>query len=180
MNRIIVLFSIVFSSYSAYAATGGGVDDVVGAPQDQEICFSPDEQCDQKLINFMRTAKKSLDIAIFDLTLDGIVDQIKKMDKRVTVRIVCDKRQAGGKSSQIKDLAALGLQVKYGVQRGIMHNKFTIVDSKMVETGSYNYSQNATDNNHENQIYLSNQKVVTRYSEEFERMWADGVPVQAE
>ena len=56
-----------------------------------------------------------------------------------------------------------------------MHNKFTIVDLKQIETGSYNYTFNATMNNLENQIYLSDESLVKKFSEEFEKMWVEGL-----
>lgn len=145
---------------------------LVKPPVENEVCFSPDEICDVKLQKFVQSAQKSMDVAIFDITLDKLVHEILVASKKLPVRIIVDKRQAKGQNSLVSTLIKAGAQVRFGHQRGIMHNKFTIVDKKMIETGSFNYSNNATFNNHENQIYLANPTIVARYQEEFEKMWA--------
>lgn len=140
-------------------------------PVDQEVCFAPDEPCDQKLVEFIKTAKVSLDMAIYDVNLDELVHQILIQSKRIKVRLVVDKMQSHGKHSAVSTLIKGGVQVRIGRQRGIMHNKFTIVDGKMVETGSFNYTHHAYQANQENQIYLANYKVVKRYKDRFEKIW---------
>jgi hypothetical protein len=69
----------------------------------------------------------------------------------------------------------LNLEVRYGVQRGIMHNKFTIRDGEtrdaMLETGSFNYTRPASESNNENQIYISVKNVVKAYNDRFETIW---------
>src|SRR4051812_20454094 len=42
-------------------------DAIVPAPEDQEVCFSPDERCGAKVTNFIKSAQKTLDVAIFDI-----------------------------------------------------------------------------------------------------------------
>ncbi len=145
---------------------------MVDAPLDQEVCFSPSEPCDLKLIKFMESAKTSLDIAIYDLNLDALVHQALVLGKKIPVRIVVDRRQAKGSHSLVPLLLKAGAQVKYGHQRGIMHNKFTIVDGKMLETGSFNYTNHAARANNENQVYLTNPVIVERFKKRFDELWA--------
>jgi phosphatidylserine/phosphatidylglycerophosphate/cardiolipin synthase-like enzyme len=71
-----------------------------------------------------------------------------------------------------------GAAVRFGRQRGIMHNKFAIVDGKMVELGSFNYTHHASRANSENQIYLSNPKVVARFQQRFDKIWASADPAE--
>lgn len=145
------------------------------SPLNLEICFSPKERCDLKLIKFLQNANVSLDIAIFDLTLDQIAHEILVLSKKIPVRVLADRRQGNGPHSLIRTLIKGGVAVKFGKQRGVMHNKFTLVDSKMIETGSFNYTGNATNNNNENQIYLSDPVVVEHYKAHFEEIWNEGV-----
>jgi phosphatidylserine/phosphatidylglycerophosphate/cardiolipin synthase-like enzyme len=55
-----------------------------------------------------------------------------------------------------------------------MHNKFTIVDGKMLETGSFNYANHASQANNENQIYLVQPEILERYKKRFEEIWQAG------
>jgi phosphatidylserine/phosphatidylglycerophosphate/cardiolipin synthase-like enzyme len=144
---------------------------ITKAPVDQEVCFSPDENCDIKIVKFIQSAKKSLYIAIFDLTHDQIAHEILVASKKVPVRVVADRRQAKTEHSLVKLLIKGGVQVCYGRQRGIMHDKFTLVDGSMVETGSFNYTSGATSKNNENQIYLNHPQVIDRYKKRFEKIW---------
>jgi phosphatidylserine/phosphatidylglycerophosphate/cardiolipin synthase-like enzyme len=146
---------------------------LVKAPQDLEVCFSPDEPCDTKLVKFIDSAEKSLDIAIYDITLDQIVHHVLVKSKKIPVRIIVDQRQSKGNHSLVGTLVKGGANLRYGRQRGIMHNKFVIVDGKALETGSFNYSNNATRSNQENQVYLWNPAIVDRYKQQFEKMWSN-------
>ena len=142
-------------------------------PANFDTCFSPDQGCDEKLISFMHAAKSSLDIAIYSLTLRDVVTELVAAKARgVTVRVIADREQSNGRTSVVPDLVGNGLDVRFATVQGVMHNKFTIVDGKMIETGSYNYSFSATKLNAENQLYLSEVKVVAAYREQFEKLYA--------
>jgi len=155
-------------------------DAATPAPKDREVCFSPDEPCDTKLWKFIQSAQKSLDVAVYDITHEKIVHEILVASKKMPVRIVVDRRQSKGQHSLVGLLVKGGANVKLGKQRGIMHHKFTIVDGKRLETGSFNYSVGAYKKNQENQIYLDDAEIVQRYQNQFEKMWREGNPVRQE
>ncbi len=146
---------------------------VMEAPKDGEVCFSPDEDCDIKFVKFIQSAKKSLDIAVYDVTHPKIVHEILVAAKRMPVRVLVDRRQSKGEHSLVSTLIKGGADVRLGVQRGIMHHKFTIVDGTRLETGSFNYTVGASAKNQENQIYLSDPAVVARYRTRFDQRWKD-------
>ena len=146
------------------------------APQANDVCFSPDEGCDEKLARFIASARTSLDIAIFDLTLDQIAHQILVQSNKIPVRVLVDRRQAKGKYSLVRLLIKAGARVRVGYQRGIMHHKFTIVDGRILQTGSFNYTSGAARNNQENQVYISTSEVVARYKSRFEASWRQAKP----
>jgi len=146
----------------------------VSEPKDQEVCFSPDEPCDLKLIKLIQSAKKSIDMTIYDINRDKLVHELMVASKRIPVRILVDRRQAKGEHSLVPLLIKAGVPVKFGRQRGIMHNKFTLVDHKMLETGSFNYTNHASEANNENQIYLTSPIIVEKYKKRFEQLWEHG------
>lgn len=146
-------------------------------PQDFEVCFSPDEPCDLKLLKFIESAKSSIDVAVFDINLDQIVHALLIQSKKIKVRVLVDKRQSKGPHSLVSTLVKGGASVKYGSQRGVMHNKFVIIDQNSLETGSFNYTNHAYKANQENQIYIQNPKVVERYIKRFEQSWMGGKEV---
>ena len=141
----------------------------VSAPGDLEACFSPEQNCDIKFWKFIQSAKKSLDVAIYDITHVKIAHELLVASKRIPVRVLIDLRQAKGAHTLVPLLIKGGIPVRIGNQRGIMHNKFTVLDGQWVETGSFNYTNNASDKNNENQLYLNNPKVEKRFAEIWER-----------
>jgi phosphatidylserine/phosphatidylglycerophosphate/cardiolipin synthase-like enzyme len=141
-----------------------------------EACFSPAEACDQKLIAFIESARATLDIAIYSITLQSIVTAIESAHKRgIKVRVIVDKLQASGKFSLADEISRAKIPLKIGKFRGIMHHKYTIVDGEKMETGSYNYTTSATTSNAENQLYFEEPTIITKYQSEFELMWRDGI-----
>lgn len=144
----------------------------------QEFCFSPTEPCDDKLVSFIGTSKKSLDIAVFSINRKKIIKAI--LDKHQTVkniRIVMDMSNLEKTANYCAILRFLNVKISLKEKKpkaGYMHNKFTIVDGIFLETGSFNYTFNASKNNRENQLYLSNPNTVAAYSDEFKAIWDSG------
>jgi phosphatidylserine/phosphatidylglycerophosphate/cardiolipin synthase-like enzyme len=54
--------------------------------------------------------------------------------------------------------------------RAKMHHKFTVVDRRIVLTGSYNYTTSATEANRENLVRIESYRVAGDYLAEFERL----------
>jgi phosphatidylserine/phosphatidylglycerophosphate/cardiolipin synthase-like enzyme len=153
-------------------------ESTITPPKPNEVCFSPENHCDIKFNKFVQSAEKSLDIAIYDVNLDQVVHTILVKAKTMPVRILVDTRQAKGPHSLVSTIKKAGIEVRYGYQRGIMHNKFTIVDGKMLETGSFNYTNGAANKNNENQVYLDTPEIVAAYKDRFEKIWAEALEGQ--
>jgi phosphatidylserine/phosphatidylglycerophosphate/cardiolipin synthase-like enzyme len=147
---------------------------VVSPPKDREVCFSPVSRCDLKLIKFIESAKKSIDVAVFDINLDQLVHELIEKSRQIPVRVLVDSRQSKEKSSLVSTLVKGGVEVRLGTQRGLMHDKFSIVDDKRIETGSFNYTNHATRANQENQIYLGDPEIVDQYRSRFNESWGEG------
>lgn len=149
-------------------------ENLISAPADNEVCFSPDDRCDIKLIKFIETAEKSIDVAIYSINLESLVHVLAvKLKKEIKVRVVVDKQQSKERHSLVSTLIKAGVDVKIGRQRGFMHNKFVIIDGKRLETGSFNYTHHATTANHENQVYLSTPNIVDRFQKQFDEIWSE-------
>ncbi|WP_413291115.1 phospholipase D-like domain-containing protein [Bdellovibrio sp. HCB337] len=163
MRSLLAIISVQFVLTSAWGV------------QNMQTCFSPGENCDKVIVDYIKSATKSIDMAIYSLALDDIHKALlEAKQKGVKIRIVADEEQASGDYSEIPEMISKGFSVRFGSQKGSMHNKFTIVDGKWVETGSYNYSYSASSLNAENQIYLNDPKAVSRFIADFENLWKTG------
>jgi phosphatidylserine/phosphatidylglycerophosphate/cardiolipin synthase-like enzyme len=52
-----------------------------------------------------------------------------------------------------------------------MHHKFAILDQQSVLTGSYNWTLESENENHENLVILEEAPLVAAYAKEFEALW---------
>lgn len=52
-----------------------------------------------------------------------------------------------------------------------MHNKFAVIDRKVLINGSFNWTFQATKFNQENVTVLENETLAAEYAAEFERLW---------
>lgn len=160
---IVVFFAFSFSSYAG-SPNGSFVD----------LCFSPDEECAAKLAQFIASAQKSVDVAIYDINEEQIVHQLLLKSKKIPVRVLVDRKQAKGKHSAVALLQKAGVNLRFGRQHGIMHSKFVIVDGNRVETGSFNFTHHASTANRENQVYLTDSPTALKFTTQFEKIWATG------
>ncbi len=164
VSMILVALSLMSFTQQSFAS-----NPVVGSV---DTCFSPAERCDLKLISLLQTATHTIDIAIYSITHPQIVAAIIAAKSRgVQVRMVVDRQQSSGASSLVAQLKSSGVPLKIGNVQGIMHDKFSIVDLRTIELGSFNYSMNATLSNAENQLYLNDPTTVAKYEATFTALW---------
>jgi phosphatidylserine/phosphatidylglycerophosphate/cardiolipin synthase-like enzyme len=134
------------------------------------------QDAEQKLIDEISSAKKTLDVAIYSFTDKKVANAIADDKKRgVTVRMISDK-ECSGESYQkacLKIVKGAGVPVKINSHSGIMHLKVSIIDDSSVTTGSYNYTASAQKRNDENLVVISDRTVTGEYEKEFNRMWND-------
>ena len=137
-----------------------------------ECYFFPDGSNEKKVVNILRTCKRSLDIAIYTFTLESIAKAILEVHKRgIPVRIICDNECERHSTSKIKKLASEGIACKTDNCSYYMHHKFAIIDNTIVITGSFNWSSQAVNHNQENILFLENKNISEKYTEEFNKLW---------
>lgn len=112
--------------------------------------FAPWDDTTGEFIAFVQSAQKSLDISIYGFHLPHLTDVlIQKHQAGVRVSLILDHSQEQGKAeqSEVQRLLDVGLPLLIGtspVHGQILHSKFTVVDGKAVEHGSWNYSLSAS------------------------------------
>jgi phosphatidylserine/phosphatidylglycerophosphate/cardiolipin synthase-like enzyme len=142
---------------------------------DLEWTFAGVEQ-EKLLIDVIKSASATLDIAIYSLTDPEIVAAIKDAQKRgVIVRIITDKQQAGGEAQTkaLKILGSANIPIKLNSHSGLMHLKMTIADNQICTTGSFNYSKSASESNDEILVVIRNADTAKSFTAQFEKMWND-------
>lgn len=137
--------------------------------------FSPGGQTEKDIINSLDFTRDSADIAVFSFYSLDIAKAVVNAHKRgARVRVLVDRVQAA--QSEVGELL-----IKNGVPfrwsqgfagKGVMHNKYAVLDSKLLLTGSFNWSINAQDNNFENTFYTMSPSCVGAFAGQFERLFS--------
>lgn len=70
-------------------------------------------------------------------------------------RILTDRLQAGIKTSKVQELYNFGIKIHVNSKYKIEHNKFAVFDLKNVITGSYNWTETASNKNSENCLFFN-------------------------
>lgn len=76
------------------------------------------------------------------------------------------------KKKAIKQLEGVGIEIKYfKLPIGYMHNKFAIIDNKLLINGSFNWTKGGLKDNYEDVVITSDSQLVELYSKKFNDFW---------
>lgn len=137
------------------------------------VAFSPSKECENLIIKLINESSEQIDVAVFDINNTNIVNALKSAhDNGKKIRILTDKRQAGGKHSKVMELYEYGINIRVHSKHKIEHNKFAIFDKKYAINGSYNWTNPASSKNSENCLLsVENEEVVADFQSRFEYLW---------
>ena len=137
-----------------------------------EARFSPGLQCLRAIVGEFERARTSVDVCVFTITDDRIVEAMVDAHRRgVTLRVVTDDDKSLDIGSDVERLARKGIDVRMDTSPDHMHHKFAVFDNARVLTGSYNWTRSAADRNHENIVISDDGSLVLAFGKTFERLW---------
>eukprot|EP00808_Paulinella_micropora_P003954 g28292.t1 len=125
-----------------------------------------------KLLDVLTSARRTMDVCVFNITCDEIADTVLAAHKRgVRVRVITDKEQQKNPGNDISRMREIGIEVRQDNSQHMMHHKFAVVDGARLATGSFNWTRAAVLGNKENVIITTAKPLVTAYSTEFDKLW---------
>ena len=111
--------------------------------------------------------EKIKDKRVIDALVKGFDGDLSTADDNIEVLL----NQA--KESISREYQIEGVRYAKSPKKGsLMHNKFIIIDKKLVGTGSWNYTDSGTYDNIQNLIFIKNHSLANIYTKEFETMWS--------
>ncbi|CCP04335.1 Phospholipase D precursor [Erwinia amylovora Ea644] len=141
------------------------------------VGFSPSagQSALQIVLNTINGAEQSIDMAAYSFTSHPIAAAlIAAQNRGVSVRVVADAKANNDKYTAVTFLTNQDVPVRLNAQYIFMHNKFMVVDSNTVQTGSFNYTSNAAKRNAENVLLVLNAPTLAAtYLQEFNRLWSE-------
>lgn len=135
--------------------------------------FSPGEDCLHRIRRLISEAQATLDICIFTLTDNRIVEKLEEAHQRgIKIRIISDNLKSEDLGSDMDHLEkVVGINCIYDSTDAHMHHKFAIADGHTLLNGSYNWTRSACSPNSENVLITNDPKLVNKFINEFERLW---------
>ena len=142
-----------------------------------EIKFARSESVADVIMRLLQGASSSIDGALYRFNHPGLAQTLEEAVHRgVHVRLLVDgnKYKESRTTQELLSGGIIPFRLAFGRQgRGSkMHHKFVILDQQTVLTGSYNWTLESEDENHENLIILQDPHPVEAYSREFEALWS--------
>jgi len=155
--------------------------------------FSPDDKPTLKLIDLIKNARISINTAIYMFSDKTIAEELVLAHKRgVKIKVVIDRASTGeyGKAQLLHDN---GIPVsvfdtdekkvfahthikedpRFFNNAALMHNKFMVIDHKLLWTGSFNWSVAANKKNQENIIILDDKNLCTQFENHFTKILSE-------
>ena len=152
----------------------------------------PAESTAERIVAFLAEARRSLDLALYDLRLPGrvgdrVADAIRDAQARgVAVRIMFNQDErppdAGDRPffpapprTEAHVLETLGVPVKpIPGWRDLMHHKYVVRDGASVWTGSMNWTLDSWTRQENVVATLDSAAVAAAYTRDFEQIWDPG------
>ena len=107
---------------------------------------------------------------------------MKAHKRGIHIKIIMDSQRASERYSKSRFLKNKGIDVRFrkGLRmgrrehkNGSMHNKFAVIDGKVLITGSYNWSISAEKWNYENLLIVTSSEVAEIFDKKFKDIWAE-------
>lgn len=149
--------------------------------QTVEVAFAAhgqDPSAETLVLKVINSAKREICVAAYNFTDREIIQALlEAVSRGVDVKVVHDAVASKEKGDGTMAILTGGGQVQLDRNYKIMHDKFIVVDGETVETGSFNYSRSAHQENAENVLVLWNfPTVATTYLNEWARLWSESAP----
>ncbi|MDY6835888.1 MAG: phospholipase D-like domain-containing protein [Chloroflexota bacterium] len=144
------------------------------------ILFAPvdedePESIQSYLLELIDGAKQSILAAVYDIDHEGFATALVDAKKRgVEVQVLIEKDYSDpDKRPSYPILNDENLVKTDPRDSALMHNKFLVVDSRFVWTGSTNLTQRGLNFNNNNVIMIESLELAENYETEFYEMWND-------
>jgi len=137
-----------------------------------EVYFSLYDNPQKAIIKNINQAEAFINIAMYIFTDKEIaLPLVKAQERGVKVRLYLDKDQVDYKYSQSRFLVQKGIKTRVSTNNYIMHNKFAIIDNRILLTGSYNWTFSANNRNDENLMVIDDSELIEIFQNQFVNLW---------
>jgi len=137
-----------------------------------DYSFSPRGGTEAAIVRAIDAARLEAAVAMFTFTSRPVMDALERAAARgVRVKMMLFSGQKFPFLQETK-AGAIDLRFKDGrKEKGQMHNKFAVLDGRLLINGSYNWTATAETSNTENTIFTTEPAYVAPYKAEFDKLF---------
>lgn len=168
----VVCLGVVGFFLCGFLSQTTGAETVTGGKKGRKIdvLFSPDGGCEDRIVEEIDKAKKTIRVQMYFFTSKAIADALIEARKRgLKVEVILDKSQEKMTYGRFRVLRRAGVSVYFDGEHATANNKIMLIDRRTLITGSYNFTKAAEEKNAENILIIRGEKdVLNRYLDNFE------------
>jgi len=139
-----------------------------------EVYFSLSDNPQKEIIKNINQTEAFINIAMYIFTDREIaLPLVKARERGVKVRLYLDQDQVDYQYSQSRFLVQKGIKTRISSNNYIMHNKFAIIDNRLLLTGSYNWTFSANHRNDENLMVIDDPEIIEIFQNQFINLWTN-------
>jgi len=170
--------ALLLASLFLFNACGGGGSQELNSTQ-EKVALTPyfsktsgayyDDGVDKRIIADINNSKESIHLALYELTNKYIAKALIDASNRgVEVKVFTDEQTRATEYEYFDELEEAGIEVADDEDsNALMHNKFLIIDSNILWSGSANYTVYAFYRNYENLVRIQDTQVASIYNQKF-------------
>jgi hypothetical protein len=132
------------------------------------------ENIRQQILQELEEAQSNIVVAVYWFTNLQLFDKLlQKQKKGISVKVIIHNDYINNRSTGLpfQQLIESGGEFYFSDEQNPMHNKFCIIDEKVLVNGSYNWTYYAENKNRENILVIKNEEsIVTAFVDEFKRL----------
>ncbi len=161
MRSILLLTSLLLAGIASAAPDSSEpITDV----ESIQVVFTPGASGYAAITSLLAKAQSSVRVSAYHFRSRTVADALIAAKKRgVDVAVIMDRRNLQSKKNMAPYVSQAGIPVWIDDKHSVTHNKYLVVDDKWVETGSFNYRDNAEFENSENLLIVHSPALARQY-----------------
>jgi phosphatidylserine/phosphatidylglycerophosphate/cardiolipin synthase-like enzyme len=130
-----------------------------------EIYFSPKGGCTDAIIKEVKAAKRSVLVQAYWFTSASIAKALVEAHKRgVKVEVILDRSRTEIDNEQADSIVQNDVPTFIDDKHTTAHSKVVIIDGQVVITGSFNFTDQAEEENVENLLVIRDKAIADRFT----------------
>ncbi len=139
--------------------------------------FTPPQGVAANIVKAIDQAQREVLVQAYGFTHNAIAQAVIRAHRRgLKVQVLLDQKSESTNRYVMGLFQEAGVSVRLDGAHAIAHNKVIVIDSEVVVTGSFNFTNSAETRNAENVLILRAEALALSYRDNWHQHWAHARP----